>query len=118
MVKFLKKNFLFLAPMAGFSNSACRLICREYGADESAGRITRNPMALASALRKLEDGCSRDTNTFRDSSSANLWIVNPFGRFRKKMLCSLMDTHPSTDDRIKRLMKLDEELSSPTNHSK
>ena len=91
---------------------------REYGADESAGRITRNPMALASALRKLEDGCSRDTNTFRDSSSANLWIVNPFGRFRKKMLCSLMDTHPSTDDRIKRLMKLDEELSSPTNHSK
>ena len=85
---------------------------REYGADESAGRITGRPMALASALRKLEAGCSRDSNTFRDSSSANLWIVNPFGRFRKKLLCSLMDTHPSTDDRVKRLKKLDAELSS------
>lgn len=85
---------------------------REYGADESAGRITGRPMALASALRKLEAGCSRDSNTFRDPSSANLWIVNPFGRFRKKLLCSLMDTHPSTDDRVRRLMKLDAELSS------
>ena len=86
---------------------------REYGADESAGRITGRPMALASALRKLEAGCSRDSNTFRDSSSANLWIVNPFGKFRKKMLCSLMDTHPSTEDRVARLMRLDAELSSP-----
>ena len=85
---------------------------KEYGADESAGRITGRPMALASALRKLEAGCSRDSNTFRDPSSANLWIVNPFGKYRRKLLCSLMDTHPSTDDRVRRLMKLDAELSS------
>lgn len=39
---------------------------------------------------KLEQGCSAQTNTFRDSSSANLWIVNPFGKFRKRFINSLM----------------------------
>lgn len=52
---------------------------RKYGADEGSARLTGKPMALANALMKLEQGCSVQTYTFRDASSANLWIVNPFG---------------------------------------
>lgn len=59
---------------------------------------------------KLEQGCSAQINTFRDSSSANLWIVNPFGKFRKKFINSLMDTNPSTADRIRRLEELEREI--------
>lgn len=84
---------------------------REYGADEGSARLTGKPMALASALMKLEQGCSAQTNTFRDSSSANLWIVNPFGKFRKRFINSLMDTHPSTADRIRRLEELEREIN-------
>lgn len=84
---------------------------REYGADEGSARLTGKPMALASALMKLEQGCSVHTNTFRDSSSANLWIVNPFGKFRKRFINSLMDTHPSTADRIRRLEELEREIN-------
>lgn len=84
---------------------------REYGADEGSARLTGKPMSLASALMKLEQGCSVQTNTFRDSSSANLWIVNPFGKFRKRFINSLMDTHPSTADRIRRLEELEREIN-------
>ncbi len=84
---------------------------REYGADESSARLTGKPMSLASALLKLERGCSVEANAFKDSSSANLWIVNPFGKFRKRFLNSLMDTHPSTEDRIKRLRELDKKIN-------
>ena len=84
---------------------------REYGADEDSARLTGKPMSLASALMKLEQGCSVQTNTFRDSSSANLWIVNPFGKFRKRFIKSLMDTHPSTADRIRRLEELEREIN-------
>lgn len=85
---------------------------REYGADEGSARLTGKPMALASALMKLEKGCSVESNTFKDASSANLWIVNPFGKFKKRMLSGLMDTHPSTEDRVRRLMQLQDEFGS------
>ncbi len=84
---------------------------REYGADESSARLTGKPMALASALTKLDRGCSSESNAFKYSSSANLWIVNPFGKFRKRFLNGLMDTHPSTEDRVRRLRDLDREIN-------
>lgn len=43
--------------------------------------------------------------------SANLWIVNPFGQFRKMFLTGLMDTRPSTADRVRRLEALDREIN-------
>lgn len=86
---------------------------REYGADESAGRITGRPMALANALLKMDRMCSSDGNQYKDYSSSSLWIVNPLGRFRKRALSGLMDTHPSTESRVERLRKLDAELNGP-----
>ena len=48
----------------------------------------------------MEQRCSVQTNTFYDSTSSYLWIVNPFGKFRKRFLTGLMDTHPTTADRM------------------
>ncbi len=68
-------------------------------------------MALASALMKLERGCVSESNGYKDYPSSNLWIVNPFGRFRGKAMAGLMDTHPSTESRVERLRALDRELN-------
>ena len=84
---------------------------REYLADESGGRLTGRPMALASALTKLESGCSARTNNYDNPSSANMWITNPFGQRRTRGLINIFRTHPTTPDRIERLKKLDEELN-------
>ena len=84
---------------------------REYLADESGGRLTGKPMALASALTKLENGCSARTNTYDNPSTANMWITNPFGQKRTRGLINIFRTHPTTPDRIARLKKLDEELN-------
>ena len=84
---------------------------REYLADESGARLTGRPMALASALTKLESGCSAKTNTYDNPSTANMWNTNPLGRRRTRGLVNLFRTHPSTPDRIERLKKLDEEIN-------
>lgn len=84
---------------------------REYLADESGARLTGRPMALASALTKLESGCSAKTNTYDNPSTANMWISNLFGQRRTRGLVNLFRTHPSTPDRIERLKKLDEEIN-------
>ncbi len=82
----------------------------EYLADESGARLTGKPMALASALTRIESRCSTRTNNYDNPSFANMWISNPFGQKETSRLVSLFRTHPTTSDRIERLRKLDEEL--------
>ena len=84
---------------------------REYLADESGARLTGRPMALANALLKLEGGCSARTNHYDNPSCANMWISNPFGKKKCSGLVNLFRTHPSTEDRVERLRKLDQELN-------
>ncbi len=84
---------------------------REYLADESGARLTGKPMALASAMTRIESGCSAMTNNYNNPSSANMWISNPFGQKKTLGLVSLFRTHPTTSDRIERLKKLDKELN-------
>jgi len=84
---------------------------REYGADESSGRITGRPLALASALETIETGCSSKSNTYKDVSTSSLWIANPFGKHREDLLMRMLSTHPSLESRIKRLQELDRELN-------
>ena len=73
---------------------------REYLADATGALTTRDPEALADALRKLEQfGRPLQHQT---SSAANLFITNPLkpGFFSK-----LFSTHPPLEDRIARLEK-------------
>lgn len=79
---------------------------REFGADKTGAEFTGNPMALASALRRLETGIkatSIDSDKYHENpADAHLWIEAPAAKGKSKGM-SLFSTHPSTDERIRRL---------------
>ncbi|NLX39665.1 MAG: zinc metalloprotease HtpX [Methanothrix sp.] len=88
-----------LAPIAAMIIQMAISRSREFGADAGGAELTGHPMALASALSKLEGAAGRvqaDVNP----STAHMFIVNPL---KGKKLASLFSTHPSTEERIARL---------------
>ena len=87
---------------------------REYLADESGARLTGKPMALANALIRIESGCTARTNNYDNPSCAHMWVSSPFGKKKMRGLINLFSTHPSTEDRIARLKKLDQEINGIT----
>ncbi|MBA1392462.1 zinc metalloprotease HtpX [Lactobacillus sp. XV13L] len=74
---------------------------REYLADASSVELTRNPQGLISALEKI-DGASPMKKA--DPSSAGMYIEDPLRK--KHGFTHLFDSHPPTEDRIKRLEKM------------
>ncbi len=78
---------------------------REYMADEGGARISGNPMALASALRKISAGVERVPMSPSPShqATAHLFIASPF---RGRQAMALLSTHPPVDERIARLQAL------------
>ena len=77
---------------------------REYKADETGAKICYDPLALASALEKLENGNIARPMMNEHPSSAHMWIANPFGG--KKGAAFLFSTHPPIRERIERLNKM------------
>ncbi len=73
---------------------------REFEADKSGATFSRKPLALASALRKIESKVKTQPITGGNPSTSHLFIINPF---RGARLSSLFATHPPTEERIKRL---------------
>lgn len=73
---------------------------REYAADATGAFITRNPHALASALRKISTD-SRIESMDNIKSMAAICIANPTSP--RKFASELMATHPPIDQRIQRL---------------
>ncbi|MGE0127740.1 MAG: zinc metalloprotease HtpX [Blastocatellales bacterium] len=73
---------------------------REYMADEAGARLTDDPLALASALRKIEGWSKQIPMHSGNPETAHLFIVNPFSGGG---IASLFSTHPSTQDRVARL---------------
>ena len=93
---------IILAPLAatliqlGISRS------REYLADQMGGIISNNPLALASALEKIEYYAERQVLPSSTPSTAHLFIINPLSGTGGWMR-SLFSTHPTTTDRVARL---------------
>ncbi|MCG7425797.1 zinc metalloprotease HtpX [Kocuria rhizophila] len=93
----------FLAPLAASVIQLAISRTREYDADEDGSKLTGDPLALASALRKIEGGASQRPMNPADQKVVNtshLMIANPF---RGGSVTGLFRTHPATDDRVARL---------------
>jgi heat shock protein HtpX len=95
---------LILAPIAAMLIQMAISRSREFGADSTGAQITQDPMALASALRKIEAYSRGTPPATTNPSTAHLFISNPFkggagvGR--------LFSTHPSTTERVERLERM------------
>jgi heat shock protein HtpX len=77
---------------------------REYLADAMAAQFTRNPLALAAALEKIEH--SHEPTTAIKRGAAHLCIADPLGRRltnREGFLADAFATHPPMSLRISRL---------------
>ncbi|MDN5794622.1 MAG: zinc metalloprotease HtpX [Intrasporangium sp.] len=91
-----------LAPFAAMMIQMAISRTREYDADEDGARLTGDPLALASALRKLEYGVQRAPLAPQQNivNASHMMIANPF---RAQDVSRLFATHPPMDQRISRL---------------
>lgn len=79
---------------------------REYLADETGAKISHDPLALASALEKLQFDAKNkklEPKSCRSTSTASLFIIYPF---YGKGLLNLFSTHPPLEKRIQKLRNM------------
>ncbi|HEY7067194.1 MAG TPA: zinc metalloprotease HtpX [Chloroflexota bacterium] len=90
---------IIVAPLAATLIQLAISRAREFEADATGARISHDPLALASALEKLEAGeAARPLNPA--PATAHLYIVNPFGGGGWQ---GLFMTHPPIPERVARL---------------
>ncbi len=96
---------MILAPFAAMLVQMAISRTREYGADAGGAEICGNPMWLASALKKLEQGATTIDNDVAEDNpaTAHMFIVNPL---HTRKTDSLFSTHPKTANRVQKLRDL------------
>lgn len=90
----------FIAPMAAMLIQMAISRSREYVADASGARICGNPLALANALRKLQQATTMVPMPEATPATSHLFIVNPL---TSGSMMKLFSTHPPMEERISRL---------------
>jgi len=94
---------MILAPLVAVLIQLAISRSREYGADSGGAEISGKPLALASALAKLSAGNAQIPMRNAETATAHMFIVNPLSG---KALARLFSTHPSSEERIKRLQEI------------
>src|SRR6059036_544688 len=93
---------IILAPIAALLIQLAVSRSREYEADRTGAEVSGDPMALASALRKLERATEVVPSQTAQPAFAHLYIVNPLhGGW-----AGLFSTHPPIEERIRRLEEM------------
>ncbi|HXG36457.1 MAG TPA: zinc metalloprotease HtpX [Dehalococcoidia bacterium] len=101
---------VILAPIAAVIIRMAISRQREYGADTTGAEITGTPLALASALEKLES-YSRAVPMRVNPAMSHMFIVNPLNAAKSDdagqgWFVGLFSTHPPIPRRIERLQQL------------
>ncbi|WP_300345256.1 M48 family metalloprotease [Nesterenkonia sp.] len=93
-----------LMPVAAALIQSAISRTREYDADADGAVLSQDPLALASALDKLDNGISRIPlkEDPKHDAHAHMMIANPFGPRAKQ----LFSTHPPMENRIARLKEM------------
>lgn len=96
---------VLLAPIAAMLVQMAVSRTREYAADKDGAAICGDPMALASALKKISAIASHTPNMAaeRAPAMAHLYIANPLSGAR---MDNLFSTHPNVENRIDALLAL------------
>ncbi len=112
---------MILAPLAAMLVQMAISRTREYSADKGGAEICDDPLALATALQKLEAAAHRIPNHMAEQNpaTAHMFIVNPLHLHK---MDNLFSTHPNTHNRVRELEKLavmnDDRAVSPWGRSK
>ncbi len=103
---------VILAPIAASLIQMAISRTREYDADEDGSVLTGDPLALASALYKIENGVAANPMppTATDRSVAAMMIESPFSA---RGISKMFSTHPPTAERIARLQQMAAAMGAP-----
>jgi heat shock protein HtpX len=102
---------MIVAPMAAMLVQMAISRSREYQADRMGAQICGQPLALASALHKIETYAHQIRNEPAEAApaTAHLFIINPL---TGEGMDNLFSTHPNTANRIAELEKLAGEMGA------
>ena len=98
---------ILLAPIIGQMLAMMVSRGREYLADASGAELTRNPLALASALEKIEHAHAPTASVKR--GTAHLCIADPLGKsvgLKQGWMPDLLASHPPMANRITALRQM------------
>ncbi len=93
---------ILVAPIAATLIQLAISRTREFEADAAGAAISGSPLALASALRKIE-AWKQQLPLATNPAMANLYIINPLDG---RAIVHLFSTHPPTEERIARLERM------------